>query len=139
MIFPAHFSTLSPTKHPSLYSPWSVDLLGEFHQTLQARSSCRVLVLQRLLPRTPLHPWLCVCLSPLAQREAVSEYPFNSRHSQIHALALFFLPSTHHEAHIIHLLDYFLTICLPQLEGKFQMIRVFVCLVCPYPKCPCIE
>ena len=67
----------------------------------------------------------CVCLSPLAQREAISEYPFYSRHSQIPALALFFLPSTHHEAHIIHHLDYFLIICLPQLEGKFQIIRVF--------------
>ena len=81
----------------------------------------------------------CVCLSPLAQTEAVSEYPFYSRHSKIPALALFFLPSTHHEAHIIHHLDYFLIICLPQLEGKFQIIRVFVCLVCPYPKCPFIE
>ena len=138
IIFPAHLSTLSLTRHPSLYSPHQLISLGnsiKHCRLVPATGSlyCRDFCLE--LPST----LGCVCLSPLAQTEAVSEYPFYSRHSKIPALALFFLPSTHHEAHIIHHLDYFLIICLPQLEGKFQIIRVFVCLVCPYPKCPFIE
>lgn len=122
--------------HPSLDSARSVDLLGEFHQTLQARSSCRVLVLRDFYLELP-STLGCVCLSPLAQREAVSEYRY-SRHSQIPALALFSSLALIMR-HILFIIWAISLLSASLLEGKFQIIRVFVYLVCPYPKCPFIE
>lgn len=146
---PSYLSALT-SYHASItvFIPGLLISLG-IHQTHPAHFHWRVLVLHQLLPGTLFNTEFCMACSIDSERTLLWASCLNGHLPPVTLStpgilkllpSLYFLPNTHHYSHyMVYLFDYLLIICLHQLEGKLCMIRVFVCLVHQYPKCPCVE